>query len=596
MKVSKSAVAVALSSALLFGCDFDVGSENSSTGGGTGGDDGGTPTSALVGPYWDIGHTSSATQTVDLPNVYIFDGKNSHYYDDDATPGTYKITTTPYSDDIEAGTITFTYYNEGAETEVTGSYTVEAGKLVVESSSFGKLTGNDEATNADIAAAVKAANDASGFNRLVQIRDTSDSARGELRLKLSDSSTNAAVSDIQVGKLTVDLTYQDGDTGGAADGKGENAYISLFASGTSNSNLHGEVIFENDFGNDIGKIKYRDNTGTMQETGDTFELGEPLTVEANWDETTFSFVVNGNSYGPFPVADESAVQVISLKIGDTTNTTNFELLADNFKVYNIEGADEELVFEDNFDGYSLGHNLSGNPYNNNSKEAIVVDGSGGSTPPGGGDDNEIVDTPSGKFVALYDNNANDAGEIRYSLPTSQRIHEQGKASVYIKNKSDQTALMNVYGLDEGEIIQVRLRENGKIVHRPESAGSSWIETGTTVDPLEWNKLSVEWDTNAGNDYKLFVNGNLIGEYERRITKAGISTRYIAVQVGTGSSNVIGEGYGTIDIDNLALYSDTAGTTALHKDDFESFELGTDLGADPSTTIYDKSGYNAIVEE
>ncbi|MFA0110042.1 hypothetical protein AB4380_08705, partial [Vibrio breoganii] len=207
-----------------------------------------------------------------------------------------------------------------------------------------------------------------------------------------------------------------------------------------------------------------------------------------------------------------------------------------------------------------------------------------------------LDTPSGKYVALHDTNTSDAGEIRYALDTSQRIHEEGKASVYIRNTSDESAILNIQGVDiSNPIISVRIRDDGKVVHRPKASGTSWEETGITVNPLEWNKLSVEWDTNANDSYKLYINSVFTGEYERRDTTTGVSTRYVAVQVGTGNSSIIDNG-GTVDVDNLALYSDTAGTAELHTDDFEGFAIGTDLGAESSTHDYDKSGYNAIVQE
>ncbi|GAM60475.1 hypothetical protein JCM19232_808 [Vibrio ishigakensis] len=170
MKKSKVALAVALSAGLLAGCDFDVGPESDSSGGGGGN----TPTSDLVGAYWDFGTpAAAATQSVDLPNVYVFDGTTQKYYDDDATPGIYEIKTTPYTDDIEGGVITFTYYDEnGQGTEVTGTYTVVDGVLTVDSFSFGTLTAADETTNEAIKEAVEKANADAGFNNLVQILDT----------------------------------------------------------------------------------------------------------------------------------------------------------------------------------------------------------------------------------------------------------------------------------------------------------------------------------------------------------------------------------------------------------------------------------------
>ncbi|MEZ9896493.1 hypothetical protein BCT04_17525 [Vibrio breoganii] len=433
-----------------------------------------------------------------------------------------------------------------------------------------------------------------GAENFLQIQDSSIDDTGILRVKTSESKSGISVDSILAGFVTVDLTYQD-NTAINGENAEANAYIQIHTTdGSSNANLKGEIALG------AGMVQYRNPVDAkLVDTGGTYEPGEELSVKVTWTEDSFSFTIGEQNYGPYAVASTSPVELVSLKVGDSKTKADYELIADNLKIYNSDDSGDELVFEDNFDQYGVGDDLTSSRYNR--AIDLMVMGTG-ETDPGdgdGGSDDPIVDTPTGKYVLLDDANDSDAAELRYSLGTSQRIHEQGRASAYIKNSSDQTALMNVFAVDGslsdvGEIISIRLRENGKIVHRPETT-DTWTETGTTVDPLVWNKVEVEWDTNAGDNYNLYINGDLIGNYERRRTDASVSTRYVSVQVGTGSSDTIGNG-GTVDIDNLALYSDTAGATELHKDDFESFAIDTDLGASPSTTVYDKSGYNAIVKE
>ncbi|GAM60476.1 hypothetical protein JCM19232_809 [Vibrio ishigakensis] len=196
-------------------------------------------------------------------------------------------------------------------------------------------------------------------------------------MKLADSATDVPVDSIAKGKITVDLIYQKhADTEQTEDEDGNNAYLTLYTDGTGNAELYGEAVFNN------GEIFYRTNTieGGKPQLSDKigeYNLGEELSVELSWGDDQYSFTVNDSVYGPFPYAAKNLpVEVIAIKMGDNSNTTHFELLADNFKVYNIEGANEELVFEDNFDGYAIGQNLSGNPYNNNSSEAVVVSATG----------------------------------------------------------------------------------------------------------------------------------------------------------------------------------------------------------------------------
>lgn len=387
MQISKVATAVALSTGLLFGCNSDglpVPTDPVVP----------APELKITSGYWQLGTAASATSfstsSTDLPNVYVFSEDGNHkYYDDDATPGTYVIkdasaSTNDYDED--AGTISFMLYDSGTTMEVSGEFTLTeasgdtpASMTFVDEDNGVDLSGSDEVDNDSVKDAVVDANEDSGINNVVQILDTNFGGAkndvGELRLKLSESAT---VSSIASGKLSVDLIYQvDADTNEEANDSGNNAYISLYGAGTSNTNLHGEVIFN------AGEIFYRSTVVSggkpqiSEESVGTYELGEDLAVEVSWANGYYTFTINDtvydNSGNGFASFDTSAVTVISLKLGDTSNTTHYELIADNFMVYSNDETDDQVVFEDNFDSYANGAALGGSdPYNNNSAEATVV--------------------------------------------------------------------------------------------------------------------------------------------------------------------------------------------------------------------------------
>ncbi|MCL9777300.1 hypothetical protein [Vibrio methylphosphonaticus] len=382
MRITKVAAAVAISTGLLMGCNGPEVINETETGGG--GET--TPVSPLVGSNWSFGDTSNVAATAtstDLPNVYVFDGNNvQKYYDDDATPGTYTIYTDTYVDGFENDpqTIDFVYYDANGANDITGAtFTVTDGNLVIDTANFDELSAVESADTA-VADAIKAANALAGDNNSVQILDTLTTDTGELRLKLSDSAVNAAETAITSGKLTVDFIYQlDEDTEQGANGEGDNSYISFYASGTSKANLHGEIILSE------GKVQYRNANGDITEAigdesgiGSSFTPGDKLAIEAMWDNGTFTFTVNGESFTG-EVADNTPVQVIALRLGDNGNTTNYEVVADNLKVYSNDVAADTLIFEDDFESYSPGP--IGSPYNNNTSEATVISSGGDTTDP-----------------------------------------------------------------------------------------------------------------------------------------------------------------------------------------------------------------------
>lgn len=163
--------------ATLTGCNLDGASNSSSGGSSSGGGDNGTsvpsePTSPLAGGYWDIGNSTAAAtlsdvstyaDAVDLPNVYVFDGTTQYYYDDDASFGTYVITETSVTEDIDNKTISFTYYDASGATPTDGTYDVASGDLTIDTAAFGQLSGTDLATNTAVTDAVTAANDDAGI-------------------------------------------------------------------------------------------------------------------------------------------------------------------------------------------------------------------------------------------------------------------------------------------------------------------------------------------------------------------------------------------------------------------------------------------------
>lgn len=456
MQISKVATAVALSTGLLFGCNSDglpIPTEPTP--------DPSTPT--LTAGYWQIidsnSSSISASSNADLPNVYVFQEDGNHkYYDDDDNLGTYTIKDASASTnnyDEEAGTVSFTYYETGSSTLeiLDGVFTLDdSGALIVTDSSSGiNYSGSDQTEVEGVQDAITDANDLVGIDGYVQILDTnhngSKTDSGELRLKLSDSSTDATVDTIASGKMTVDLIYQvDEDTTQEENTSGNNAYISLFASGTSNINLHGEVIFN------AGEIFYR---STVVEDGKpqisdepvgTYTLGEDLAVEISWADGYYSFKVNDNVYdndgNGFESFDKAAVTVISLKLGDTSNTTHYEMIADNFKVYSNDTTTDELVFEDDFNGYPNGHSLSGNPYNSATAEAtVIVDGDSTEPDPEPGEvtdnfDSYTVDTQIDVANTAYKTKGVDG--VLNTAVISSDFAKSGSKSLRIEDGADST--------------------------------------------------------------------------------------------------------------------------------------------------------------
>ncbi|TKG02998.1 hypothetical protein [Vibrio sp. F13] len=597
MQISKVATAVALSTGLLFGCNSDglpIPTDGST--------DPGNQPSALTTGYWQISDGNSASisasSNADLPNVYVFQEDGNHkYYDDDDDLGTYTIKDASASTnnyDEEAGTVSFTYYETGTSTIeiLDGVFSFDdAGALNISDNTTGiDYSGSDQTATDAVQEAISKANEANGINGYVQILDTNNGGVkndvGELRLKLSDSSTGATVDSIASGKVTVDLIYQvDENTEQEANGSGNNAYISLYASGTSNTNLHGEVIFN------AGEIFYRstvtDSSGKPQipdEPVGTYTLGEDLAVEISWASGYYTFKVNDtvydNSGNGFEAFDKAAVTIVSLKLGDTSNTTHYELNADNFKVYSNDTTTDELVFEDNFNNYPNGQLLSGNPYNNNTAEAtVVVDG--GSTEP-----EPEPDPTDNQVAAITDTDTSDTGELRYKFDSGMTTGTH-KVSMYYDAAETESAYVSLFDSanSTSSLIGEFKIDEGEITLRGESTQV------TTFTPGTWIDLEMSWDTSslsAAGTYTVKVNGTEYGPYTSQNTNPGVEVTATTIKFSSNS----GTADTTLYVDDYKVYSDTAGTTEIFSDDYENYSIGADLSASP----YNSSTFSAVVAE
>ena len=187
MEISKVAIAVAVSTGFLFGCNTDPLDPPTEP-----------PTSALSGEYWQISEAAvvqsgiSAFASSDdqgLPNVYVFsaDGQTQKFYTDDSTGGVvgskYEIFETTYSESVSsdtAGTITFDLYNADgtvADADMTSSYSVTDGVLSLPDANT-PLAAENKSDDQSVSDAVDDANDDTGVENAVQIRDTTPDPDG----------------------------------------------------------------------------------------------------------------------------------------------------------------------------------------------------------------------------------------------------------------------------------------------------------------------------------------------------------------------------------------------------------------------------------
>jgi VCBS repeat-containing protein len=425
-----------------------------------------------------------------------------------------------------------------------------------------------------------------GANNVAVIIDTSDDT-GELRYALGDNGPLAA------GRVEVKVKRLDDNLGNG------DAFITLFNSNTNNDGAILDLRIKDDsFGvrspSDIDASgatvmldTFMDVVITWEYPGGDTAVNPLVTVEVDG----VSFVAEG-----FTPDNESfgGVTHVSFRFGDNSGVREAtgKFTVDDLVIF-ADTAGTTEVFSDDFEKYADGDSLdtdnAASPYNSSTSEATIE-----TIPPVGG-----PGTDGNKFAAITDT-TDDTGELRYALGDDGPL-AAGRFEVAIKRLDDDfgngDAFITLFNSDtnnDGAILDLRIKDDSFSVRSPSDVDTSaatfvldqfmnvvvtWEYPGgdTTVNPL----VTVEIDGVSFVAAGFTPDNNSFG---------GVT--HVSVRFGDNSG--VREATGIVSVDNIAIYSDTAGTTEVFSDDFESYADGDSLDTDNAASDYNSSTSEAIV--
>ncbi|MGS2720995.1 VCBS domain-containing protein [Paraglaciecola aestuariivivens] len=427
-----------------------------------------------------------------------------------------------------------------------------------------------------------------GANNVAVIIDTLDSDTGELRYALGDNGPLAA------GKIEVKVKRLDDDLGNG------DAFITLFNSATNNDGAILDLrIRDNSFGvrspSDVDTSaatvlldQFMNVVITWEYPGGDLNVNPLVTVEVDGVRfTAEGFTPTNNSVG--------GVTHVAFRFGDNSGVREAtgKFTVDDLYIYS-DTAGETLVFSDDFESYLNGDSLDtdnpASPYNSSTSEATVetIGEVGG---PG---------TEGNKLAEIRDTDAGDTGELRYALGDGGPL-AQGRFEVAIKRLDDDLGngdafitLFNSNTNNAGAILDLRIRDNSFGVRSPSDVDTS----AATVLLDQFMNVVITWEYPGGD---LNVNPLVTVEVDGvRFTAEGFTpdndsiggVTHVAIRFGDNSG--VREATGVVSVDNLAIYSDLAGTTEVFSDDFESYAVGDSLDTDNPVSPYNSSTSEAVV--
>ena len=445
-----------------------------------------------------------------------------------------------------------------------------------------------DGTVATLVLTITGVNPPATSNQAAVIRDLTSDDTGELRYILPEA--------LAAGRLEVQFTRTDDEVGSA------DAFITLF---NVNNNNAGSILDLR-----VRDDSYQTRFPQTNLDSDLYPVvpGTLHTIVATWEYPngntsvgqlpTISLWVDGemalDPFTPDGSDPEGGVTTVSFRIGSNSTVlpTEANITINEFSVFSdISG--ETLVFEDTFATYAVDDSLDpeinpASPYSTNTEDATVE---------AFGDDNNGTN----QYAKIIDTDSGDTGELRYILPEAQAA---GRLDVRFTRTDDDLgstdafiSLFNVNNNNAGSILDLRVRDDSFQTRFPQMD----LE-GVAVTPGTFQTLSVTWEYPNGNTstgqlptLTLFIDGNQIGDAytpDGSDPEGGVTT--LSFRFGSNSTVLTSDAFYLID--DIIVYSDTAGTNIVYQDDFQSYADGEDLDPDNNpNSVYASNTSEAVVE-
>ena len=377
------------------------------------------------------------------------------------------------------------------------------------------------------------------------------------------------------------------------------AFITLFNSDTNNNGAILDFRIRDDsFGvrnPELRRIRHR-----CHMTLDAF-MDVLVTWEYPGGDTTLApeVTISVDGVALAPITPDNApfggVTHVSFRFGDNGGVREATGIfsVDDLGIYS-DADGMTLVFADDFESYLEGDSLDtdngASPYASNTSEATVGAEEGAAAGGPG--------TPGNQIAEIIDTDAGDTGELRYALDGDGPL-AAGRLNVAVKRLDDTLgngdAFITLFNSDTnnaGAILDFRIRDDSFGVRNPGT-----IDTSTLPHTLDaFMDVEITWeypggDTSVAPSVTITVDGVSLAPFTPDNTPFGGVTH---ISFRFGDNGGVREATGIFSVDEIEIYSDTAGTTAVFTDDFESYLDGDSLDTDNAASPYNSSTSEATV--
>jgi VCBS repeat-containing protein len=214
-----------------------------------------------------------------------------------------------------------------------------------------------------------------------------------------------------------------------------------------------------------------------------------------------------------------------------------------------------------------------------------------------------------QVAKISDSDDEDTGELYYQFESGLNTGKLSLSILYGEDE-EETAYISLYdtegstksligelAFNEGEFgLRLNTFVAGTTPNKDNSESSAIDYDAIDAPdftPGEWIDVVMTWDTSSTTDigtYSIMIDDTTYGPFDSQHPTPGVLVESMTVRLSSNSSLSTDAIY----VDDLNIYSDVAGTTAILEEDFESYTLGDSLASSNDSSPFGSRTFEAEV--
>jgi len=193
---------------------------------------------------------------------------------------------------------------------------------------------------------------------------------------------------------------------------------------------------------------------------------------------------------------------------------------------------------------------------------------------------ETEASTTNKVAAITDMATDDTGEIKYVLESGQQTGKVSLSVLYAEGETEsfQIGLYDSANSTSSVIADLKM-DTGKFSLRDNNDIEFDFPSESNFTEGEFVDVVLTWDTSvttAAGTYSVSIDDVSYGTFTSENIEPGVEVASIGIRLADNSKTA----ETAVFVDDLAIYSDEAGTEEVFSDDFESYEAGASLSVEP----------------